>query len=119
MGPCESNVLSKRASANASKGNEVSGGSPQFVYILRCADGRYYVGRTTHLNDRVKAHNLGEGPKYTAARRSVRLVYSERHSTPEQAVKRERQVKRWTRAKKESLIRGDLVELQRLSKRRR
>ena len=119
MGPCESNVLSKQASASASKGRNVSGGSVQFVYILRCADGSYYVGRTTHLSSRVKAHNLGEGPKCTAARRPVRLAYSEQHLTLEEAITRERQLKRWTRAKKESLIRGDPVELKRLSKRRR
>ena len=116
---CESNVLSKRAFASASKGRKVSGGVTHFVYMLRCADGSYYVGRTTHLGDRLKAHNRGEGPKHTAARRPVRLVCCERHATQEEAIKRERQLKRWSRAKKESLIRGDLVELRRLSKRRR
>jgi len=89
-----------------------------YVYILRCSDGSYYVGSAQNLQQRVKAHNNGEGPRYTAVRRPVRLVYSEPHDSASSAVTRERQLKRWTRAKKEALIKRNTSELKRLSKSR-
>ena len=88
------------------------------VYILRCADNSLYVGYTTNVEARLKAHNLGLGTTHTSKRRPVRLVYSEPHGTRTAAVHRERQLKRWTRIKKEALIRGDFTLLRQLSKRR-
>ncbi len=60
-----------------------------FVYILRCIDGSYYVGSTTDVTARVEAHNAGRGPRFTACRRPVTLVYHEPFDTFKQARQRE------------------------------
>ncbi len=90
-----------------------------FVYILLCSDGSYYIGSTDDLPARVARHNRAEGAAYTACRRPVKLVYSETALAEADAVRRERQIKHWTRAKKEALIAGDKERLKSLSKRRR
>lgn len=86
------------------------------VYILRCSDGSYYVGSTSDLPDRVDSHKAGEGPKFTALRRPVTLVYTESYSSMSEARKREVQIKGWSRSKKEALIAGDLKILHDLSR---
>jgi putative endonuclease len=88
------------------------------VYILRCADKSFYVGHTRNISNRLKAHKDGLGASYTSVRRPVTLAYTETHETRLEAVRRERQLKRWTREKKEALIRGDLDRLHALSVRR-
>jgi predicted GIY-YIG superfamily endonuclease len=88
-----------------------------FVYILRCADGSLYVGHTTDLQQRVKVHNDGAGAAWTACRRPVELVYSERALDECRAVRRESQLKGWTHAKKLALIRGDFTALKTLARR--
>jgi predicted GIY-YIG superfamily endonuclease len=88
-----------------------------WVYILRCADGTLYDGHTYDPLTREQTHNEGRGGSYTALRRPVTIVYSEPHESLESALARERQLKRWTRAKKESLIAGDLRSLKHLSRR--
>ena len=90
-----------------------------WVYILRCADGTLYVGHTTDISRRERDHNEGRGGRHTASRRPVRLLYTEPHDTLETACARERQLKRWTTAKKEALIAGDVKKLKRLAERRR
>ncbi len=85
-----------------------------FFYMLRCADGSIYVGSTSDVARRVATHNVGRGASFTAMRRPVVLIYSEAHSTSQLAIARERQVKRWTRAKKEALAAGDLQLLRTL-----
>ena len=89
-----------------------------WVYILRCADGSYYIGCTHDLQQRIKTHEQGRAAEYTSRRRPLTLVYSEKHQTVDSAHRRERQVKRWTKEKKEALINGDLAGLKALSKRR-
>ena len=89
-----------------------------YFYILKCSDGSYYVGSATNLEDRVNRHNQGRGATHTAKRRPVQLVYHERFNSYDDAKKRERQVKKWSRAKKEALIRGDMDKLSKLSKSR-
>ncbi|OGW66620.1 MAG: hypothetical protein A3H49_08160 [Nitrospirae bacterium RIFCSPLOWO2_02_FULL_62_14] len=89
-----------------------------YVYILRCNDGSFYVGTARDLYVRVKAHNDGRGVAYTFKRRPVWLVYSEAFISEAEAIQRERQLKDWSRAKKEVLVAGDLHSLKRLSKRR-
>jgi predicted GIY-YIG superfamily endonuclease len=74
------------------------------------------VGHTHDLEARVRAHNEGRGPGYTPARRPVKLVYSEAFPGKSAAVRRERQITKWSGAKKEALIRGDLERLRDLSK---
>ena len=76
-----------------------------FVYIVRCADGSFYIGYARDPRARVRMHNTGKGAKYTAGRRPVRLVYSEACATLSDALKREYELKQWPRAKKQQLIR--------------
>jgi predicted GIY-YIG superfamily endonuclease len=78
-----------------------------YVYILKCADGSYYVGSTTNLERRVAEHQAGLIKGYTESRRPVELVWSCEFPTANDAFLRERQIKGWSRAKKEALIRGD------------
>jgi len=78
-----------------------------FLYILRCADGTFYTGHTDDLERRVAQHQAGTLPGYTHDRRPVELVFSETFPTREEALARELQVKDWSRAKKDALIRGD------------
>lgn len=85
-----------------------------YVYILRCADNSLYVGETADLAQRLAKHNEGGASGFTAARRPIALAYSETYGTSEAALKRERQLKRWTRAKKEALIIGNLALLKEL-----
>jgi putative endonuclease len=82
-----------------------------FVYILRCGGGSLYVGWTDDIDSRVVTHNEGRGGQYTMRRRPVTLVFQETYQTPEAARNRERQLKGWTTAKKEALIRGDIKAL--------
>ena len=89
-----------------------------FVYILRCADDSLYVGHTTNIEDRLRVHNEGRGALWTACRRPVVLIYHESHPSESHAIARERQLKRWTHAKKLALIAGDRARLRALSKRR-
>ena len=78
-----------------------------FCYILRCADGSYYVGSTHDVAARLTKHSDGSASQYTAARRPVTLVFSEPRASIADARARERQIKGWTRAKKEALISAD------------
>ena len=92
---------------------------PVVVYMLRCSDGSYYVGSTRdELELRVAQHNAGTFGGYTRSRRPVTLVFSESFESASDAVRAERQLKGWTRAKKEALIGGDIETLKRLSKNR-
>jgi putative endonuclease len=91
-----------------------------FVYMLRCRDGSYYVGSATgnDLSKRVAEHQSGTFAGFTFARRPVELVWSEYFDRITDAIAVERQIKGWSRAKKEALIRGNWDRLRRLSKRR-
>ena len=86
------------------------------VYILLCADGSYYTGHTDDLDDRFAKHVDGTFGGYTARRRPVKLAYHAECSTREEALSRERQLKGWSRAKKEALIQGDWAQLRTLSR---
>jgi len=89
-----------------------------YVYILRCADQSLYVGYTRNIDRRVETHNAGRGAAFTSKRRPVVLAYAEPHDSETAALRRERQLKGWTREKKEALVRGDLASLKSRSKRR-
>lgn len=86
------------------------------LYILKCSDNSLYVGSTNNLEQRIKKHQSGWGARYTNVYRPVELIYSEEYSTYQDAFKRERQIKGWSRAKKEALIAGNLELLKELSK---
>ena len=88
------------------------------VYILRCSDGSYYVGKTQgNLEFRVAQHNSGTCGGYTFARRPVTLVWSQEFASVTDAIAAERQVKGWRREKKEALIAGEFAKLPGLSRR--
>lgn len=82
-----------------------------WVYILRCADGSYYTGHTDNLEYRLAQHALGEGSDWTRRRRPVELAWSQIMPTRDEAFAAERQIKPWSRAKKEALIAGDWAAL--------
>lgn len=80
-----------------------------YVYMLRCADGSFYIGSATgeDTSKRVDEHNAGAYPGYTYSRRPVVLVWSEYFERITDGIAAERQLKGWSRAKKEALIRSD------------
>jgi len=80
---------------------------PYFVYIAECADGSYYTGYASNLNDREDVHNglkKGIGAKYTRSRRPVKIVYSEKFQTKSDALKREIEIKKLSREEKVLLL---------------
>ena len=93
---------------------------PAFCYILRCADGSYYVGSTKaeSVDQRVGEHNAGIFVGYTSSRRPVSLVWAQQFDRIDDAFFLERQIKGWSRAKKEALIHGEWDALTLLAKRR-
>ena len=77
---------------------------PSWVYMLRCADGSYYVGCTTNLGYRLGQHYAGTFEGYTATRLPVECVYVAEFQSLHDAIAWERRIKRWSRVKKEALI---------------
>lgn len=75
-----------------------------FVYIVRCNDGSLYTGYAKDPAARLERHNSGKGAKYTAGRRPVTLVFTQKFRSLSRALKREHELKQWTRAKKEALV---------------
>lgn len=86
------------------------------TYMLRCADGSYYLGHTDALEQRITQHERGEILGYTSSRRPVLLVWQQRFGTRDEALSAERQIKGWSRKKKEALIAGDWGALQRAAR---
>lgn len=75
-----------------------------FVYIVRCRDGSLYTGYARDPSAREKIHNAGKGARYTSGRRPVTLVYAEAFESHGDALKREHELKRWSRTRKQALI---------------
>ena len=75
-----------------------------YAYLLLCVDGSLYAGWTNDLSRRLRAHNEGNGAKYTRGRRPVRLVYAESFETKEEAQRRECQIKKLRHQQKLSLM---------------
>jgi predicted GIY-YIG superfamily endonuclease len=86
-----------------------------WVYILECSDHSYYTGSTTFLDQRLEQHQLGTYPGYTSARRPVQLVWLAEFPDIFQAMEVEKQIKGWSRKKKEALIKGDFDLLHELA----
>jgi len=79
--------------------------NPIHVYIVKCSDGLFYTGVTNNLNRRIIEHNAGEDPRaFTYRRRPLKLVFSESFSDPIRAFQLEKQIKGWSRRKKQALI---------------
>lgn len=89
---------------------------PYFVYILRTSSNALYIGQTNNLSKRVNEHRHGgsKSARYIKYFSSFELVYTEICQSRAEAMRREWQLKRWTKAKKEALIKGDLELLKRL-----
>jgi len=88
-----------------------------FVYMLRCADGSYYVGLTRGgLDKRFAEHQSGQFAGYTCSRRPVELVWSTDFQWLKDAIACERRIKGWRREKKEALIRGEYHLLPKLAR---
>ncbi len=87
-----------------------------FVYIVKCSDESYYTGVTSNLEQRINEHNYGIFKGYTSKRLPVTLVFSNRFSDVREAIRAEKQIKGWSRAKKEALIEDDFEKLVKLSK---
>ncbi len=93
---------------------------PWHVYIALLSDQRYYVGMTRlKPHSRAGRHQRGLGGQFTQRIGVLRILCSEVHQTSESARRREQQLKRWTHAKKEALIGGDLKRLAQFSKGRK
>ena len=90
-----------------------------FVYILKCSDTTYYTGITSNLEKRLLEHTSGEmRDSYTYSRRPVILEFYCEFTNPNQAIDTEKQIKKWSRAKKEALIKGEFEKLPNLAKKR-
>ncbi len=78
-----------------------------FVYIVRCSDATLYTGMTRDIEKRLQMHNgeIAGGARYTRSRRPIRLVYMESCETQSDAMRRERQIKRFSKKNKENLAR--------------
>lgn len=88
-----------------------------YVYIVKCSDKSYYTGVTNNVEKRISEHNIGLDKNcYTFTKRPVKAVFYQEFSDITEAIEREKQIKGWTRKKKEALIKGDFDELVRLSK---
>ena len=78
-----------------------------YTYILRCADGRYYTGHTDDMDVRLAQHRSGHFPGFTSKLLPVTLVWVETFPTRDEAFTAEMIIRKWSRAKKEALMRGD------------
>ena len=90
-----------------------------WLYILRLQSNALYIGATKDLKSRYQQHSIGNSGRTTAMDPPVSLVYSEEYESFSLARRREAQIKRWTRAKKEALVAGHKDKLRALSKSRK
>ena len=78
-----------------------------WAYILKCSDGSYYTGHTDNIDRRLVEHQTGLLPGYTSNRLPIELLWKEEFPSRYEALSAELQIKKWSRAKKEALIRSD------------
>ena len=90
-----------------------------YLYILRCSDRTYYTGITSNLEKRILEHKTGKHTEsYTYSRQPVELVFYTEFSDIKIAIEKEKQLKKWSRAKKEALIKGNYDALPNLAKKK-
>ena len=77
-----------------------------YVYILKCGDNSYYIGHTDNIEKRILEHKFGKYSGYTSSRLSIKMVFMQTFASRYEALIAERQMKKWTRVKKELLISG-------------
>ncbi len=88
------------------------------VYILKCADDSYSTGHTDQLEARIAMHQSGKIAGYTSTRLPVKVVYTADFPTRLEALASVRQIKGWSRAKQEAMMRGDWQRVSELAKNR-
>ncbi len=87
-----------------------------YVYILKCSDNSYYTGITNNIERRLQEHNSDKNLfAYTFLRKPTKLVWFEKFTTPHEAIAKEKQLKGWSRKKKEALINNNWDDLVKLS----
>ncbi len=90
-----------------------------YVYIIECADTTYYTGVTSDITQRFERHQSGAFPNcYTYSRRPLKLVFYAEFTSITQAIDTEKQIKKWSRKKKEALIQNDFSALENLAKKK-
>ena len=91
-----------------------------FVYILHCSDQTYYTGITSNITKRIKEHQTGKHKgSYTYYRRPVLLKFCAEFTDPNVAISVEKQIKKWSKKKKEALIHGNYEHLPNLAKKKK
>ena len=90
-----------------------------YVYILKCSDDSYYTGVTSNLEKRIIEHKSGKHiDSYTYKRRPLDMVFYAEFTDVSLAIQSEKQIKKWSRAKKEALISNQYDKLPNLSKKK-
>lgn len=90
-----------------------------YVYILKCSDQTYYTGITSNLSTRFEEHQNGKYPdSYTFKRRPLTLGFYAEFTNVSIAIGTEKQIKKWSKAKKEALINGEFEKLPNLAKKK-
>ena len=89
---------------------------PYYIYILRSTSNELYIGQTNNLQNREhqQLSKSSKAAKFIKDGKNFRLVYQEKYPTRIEVMRRERQLKGWTRAKKEALINRNLDLLKKL-----
>ena len=87
-----------------------------WVYVLRCADGKYYTGHTDDLERRIAQHQTGGFCDFTSRRRPIVLMWNEYFPSRPEALEAEKQIKPWSRTKKEALFGGDWASVSHFAK---
>jgi putative endonuclease len=77
-----------------------------YLYLLRTPDNTLYTGVTSNLIEREERHNTSRGSTWTTKHKGGSIVYTESYATLSEARKREVQIKKWSRIKKEHLVKG-------------
>lgn len=88
--------------------------SMYYLYLILCADKSIYTGVTNNLARRFIEHQTKSGGWHTKLHKATKFLYTEKYHTREEALEREKQLKGWTRAKKEALIAEDKELLKKL-----
>jgi putative endonuclease len=89
-----------------------------YMYILKCANSKYYTGSTKFLKRRIEEHQAGLGARFTKKHLPFELVYFEDFDRIEDAFKREKQIQGWTHRKKKALVEGRMKDLKDLGRKK-
>jgi putative endonuclease len=90
-----------------------------YIYILKCSDDTYYTGFTSNRSKRFEEHQAGKHrDSYTFKRRPVNLEFYAEFTIASIAIETEKQIKKWSKAKKEALINGEFEKLPNLAKKK-